>query len=548
MLEGMKGGMKLRPAAHTPHQPSAHHHPSSAADAHSHDDPRHVQPVPQQVLQPQLHAAPQPHAHMHLQPQPHAMLAAQPHSHQHPHQVPAVQIPDQRPAAVAAVPAVSHMSSSCITQVMVTAAPAVPAAAVVKSEPPPPPPPAPAPVPPAAADPMAVDQEEADAAAALLGFGFGPSSEPAGAAAAAAVAAAASAAAAAAAAAGQALPHGMLPSSALSTLAASMGLHTGPLSHLAGVSLVDANGVMSTPVDPNEPEYLVKWSNKSHVHNEWVKESMLMSIARRKLLNFKKRHGDKPCTFVKAEWVIPERFVARRPSPSGPGWEVLVKWTGLGCEQATWEVEGESVLLQPEYMCLHKAMWAREEHALQKATTTAAHTSAAALASAKVSFPELSTQPAYVTGGKLYPHQLAGVNWLRSMYVHGSNAILADERGLGRTATLITYLQSLLFEFKACGPLLVVVPQSMLDFWEGEFKFWAAACTLSFGVPQSNNARDNAGGASAGQSVSGKQQPINLICYSGSSLARHNIQEHELWMNPSSRDGKLRVSAGVGVG
>jgi hypothetical protein len=33
-------------------------------------------------------------------------------------------------------------------------------------------------------------------------------------------------------------------------------------------------------------------------------------------------------SFAEEEWSLPVRFVARRPSPSSPGWEVLVKWQG----------------------------------------------------------------------------------------------------------------------------------------------------------------------------------------------------------------------------
>lgn len=87
-----------------------------------------------------------------------------------------------------------------------------------------------------------------------------------------------------------------------------------------------------------EAEFLVKWVGKSHAHNEWVAESVLGRLAKRKLANFKRRHGAAPCCLAKECWSIPERLVARRPSPTGPGWEVLIKWTGLGYEHSTWEV------------------------------------------------------------------------------------------------------------------------------------------------------------------------------------------------------------------
>ncbi len=38
---------------------------------------------------------------------------------------------------------------------------------------------------------------------------------------------------------------------------------------------------------------------------------------------------------------------------------------------------------------------------------------------------------------------LQAVGWMREQWVQGLNAVLADEKGLGRTATVITFLQCL---------------------------------------------------------------------------------------------------------
>lgn len=51
-----------------------------------------------------------------------------------------------------------------------------------------------------------------------------------------------------------------------------------------------------------EAEYLVKWTGKSHAHNEWVPESTLAKLAKRKLANFKRRHGGAPCCLAEDTW------------------------------------------------------------------------------------------------------------------------------------------------------------------------------------------------------------------------------------------------------
>jgi hypothetical protein len=113
----------------------------------------------------------------------------------------------------------------------------------------------------------------------------------------------------------------------LCLLSATIAHHTrSHSSHHTSVALVTRVARRSRA--PQEPEYLVKWAGRSHIHNEWLPEGQLLGTARRKLLNFKKRHGDAPASFMEEAWTQPERAVARRPSPNSPGWEVLVKWRG----------------------------------------------------------------------------------------------------------------------------------------------------------------------------------------------------------------------------
>lgn len=70
-------------------------------------------------------------------------------------------------------------------------------------------------------------------------------------------------------------------------------------------------------------------------------------------------------------------------------------------------------------------------------------------------------------GAPLLPHQLQATAWLRSMWLQCQAAVLADDQGLGKTASAAAYIGSLLAEFKCTAPVLVVAPLATISFWEG---------------------------------------------------------------------------------
>ncbi|KAL3149213.1 hypothetical protein ABBQ32_002039 [Trebouxia sp. C0010 RCD-2024] len=256
-----------------------------------------------------------------------------------------------------------------------------------------------------------------------------------------------------------------------------------------------------------DAEYLVKWIGKAHIHNEWVPEPLLMRIAKRKVINFKRRYGSQPCMLMEQAWTQPCAFICRRPCLSGPGWEMLVKWCNLGYEHATWEVEGEGPLAHSQNPQLHRQLLQRQREALLRSHPEAAEAAAAAKGAASKQLTKLEEQPEWIRQGQLYPHQLEAINWLRQRWVQGMNAVLADDQGLGRTATVITFLQCLRHEFHSPRPVLLATQGSELKMWEGELEFWGA-------------------------------QGLHVVVYNGSAAARTVIAEHELWLAPGCLDGR----------
>jgi SNF2 family DNA or RNA helicase len=74
---------------------------------------------------------------------------------------------------------------------------------------------------------------------------------------------------------------------------------------------------------------------------------------------------------------------------------------------------------------------------------------------------EILVQPILLKG-TLKSYQLAGLNWLVSLYNNKINGILADEMGLGKTIQTIALVCYLIEVKKNFGPFMIVVPLTTL--------------------------------------------------------------------------------------
>ncbi|CAN1810118.1 Protein CHROMATIN REMODELING 4 [Linum perenne] len=216
-------------------------------------------------------------------------------------------------------------------------------------------------------------------------------------------------------------------------------------------------------------EFFVKWVGKSHIHNSWISESRLKSLAKRKLENYKAKYGTIVMNICEDRWKQPQRILALRESEDGRR-EAFVKWTGLPYDECTWDQLEEPVLKSSSHLV--DTFEQLESQTREK--DTASHDSKKMRGDGQQNeVSTLTEQPKELKGGALFPHQLEALNWLRKCWYKSKNVILADEMGLGKTVSACAFISSLYFEFKASLPCLVLVPLSTMPNWLSEFALWA---------------------------------------------------------------------------
>lgn len=72
-------------------------------------------------------------------------------------------------------------------------------------------------------------------------------------------------------------------------------------------------------------------------------------------------------------------------------------------------------------------------------------------------------------------YQQEGLAWLRRLKQTGAGGLLADDMGLGKTVQVIAFLLGEYQHGRLDGPVLIVVPTSLLANWEDEFTRFASA-------------------------------------------------------------------------
>eukprot|EP00192_Tetraselmis_astigmatica_P001503 CAMPEP_0117687286 /NCGR_PEP_ID=MMETSP0804-20121206/23042_1 /TAXON_ID=1074897 /ORGANISM="Tetraselmis astigmatica, Strain CCMP880" /LENGTH=1720 /DNA_ID=CAMNT_0005499315 /DNA_START=24 /DNA_END=5186 /DNA_ORIENTATION=- len=304
-------------------------------------------------------------------------------------------------------------------------------------------------------------------------------------------------------------------------------------------------------------EYYVKWKGRSYLHCSWVEQSQLDAAAhhfpglkqRIRMFDHKRlpesialsRESDldeeaeeedgeqaqgkaaadalarshKPLVHgVEPSWTTVERVIDMRHREDAI--QYMVKWEGLGYDEATWEwakdirgAEAEGAVSKFAGLCSIAKSAEQRQRCCQASLPQAGLE--------RGSVRQYSQTPSFLAGGTLHPYQLEGLNWLVFAWRQHKHVILADEMGLGKTVQAVSYITSLREDMFVKRPQLVVVPLSTLPNWERELKTWA---------PQ-----------------------LNVVSFIGNAASRAIIKKFELYAErpADDRGGRSRASLAARV-
>ena len=247
-------------------------------------------------------------------------------------------------------------------------------------------------------------------------------------------------------------------------------------------------GTSCYEINEDEKQYLIKWKDQSYFRAAWFSGAWTWGVTNHSTRTsfFKNETGPK----MRSEDAIPEEYLridivldikytsyvdvrteeidkARIKEVH----EALIKYKGLGYEDAVWEKvptvdDGDRWLdfvtayndwVAGRYMRYPKQGPLKAR--LEKLRATPFDT----LVKQK--------QPDSLVGGELMKYQLDGLNWIYYQWYSQKNGILADEMGLGKTIQVIAFIATLIEEH-SCYPFLIVVPNATVANWRREIKQW----------------------------------------------------------------------------
>lgn len=270
-------------------------------------------------------------------------------------------------------------------------------------------------------------------------------------------------------------------------------------------------------------EFLIKWADKSHLHNSWETYESLGHIRGMKRLdNYCKQFVIQDQQFrldpsITAEdielmdmererridefeeYKKPERIIDSDRVTLDDGavqLQYLVKWSRLNYNESTWENATEIAKIAPEQV----------KHFQNRENSKILPQYSVNYGNDRPKFQKLTEQPDFIKGGELRDFQLRGINWMAFLWSKNDNGILADEMGLGKTVQTVAFISWLIYARKQQGPHLIVVPLSTMPAWQETFEKWAP--------------------------------DLNCIIYMGNEQSRQTIREYEFYTNPQAKTKK----------